>query len=216
MARTVQFSIESEDITTFAADVVVLKYARSFHGADQAVALALALVGVRAEELQPDVGSYSYIETRAGIPTPYVIYLGTDALRSFRYDQIEEFGMRALAILAQEQPDARHVAMTLHGVGYGLDEAEACLAEFKGFVAAIQSGNVPPAIERISIVERNRGRVQRLRQALDKYLEHADYAQRQKDGSYVLAAPNLTAVPAADRKKRTRATDTQTSAVQAK
>src|SRR5258708_29835158 len=106
--------------------------------------------------------------------------------------------------------------MTLHGVGYGLDEAEACLAEFKGFVAAIQSGNVPPAIERISIVERNRGRVQRLRQALDKYLEHADYAQRQKDGSYVLAAPNLTAVPAADRKKRTRATGTQTTAVQDK
>src|SRR5258707_4299144 len=114
MARTVQFSIESEDITTFAADVVVLKYARSFHGADQAVALALALVGVRAEELQPAVGSYNYIATKAGIPSPYVIYIGTETLRSFRYDQIEAFGAQALAILSQEQPDAQHIAMTLH------------------------------------------------------------------------------------------------------
>lgn len=201
MPRTVKFSIESEDITVFKSDVVVLKYARSFHGADQAVALALALVGVKAEELQPAVGSYNYIATKSGIPSPYVIYIGTETLRSFRYDQIEAFGAKALAILAQEQPDAQHVAMTLHGVGYGLDEAEACLAEFKGFVAAIESGNVPPALEQISIVERSRGRVQRLRVALDKYLEHADYAEKQDDGSYLLAATNLPESTSAPKKR---------------
>jgi len=95
-------------------------------------------------------------------------------------------------------------------VGYGLDEGEACLAEFKGFVAAIQSGIVPPALERISIVERSRGRVQRLRQTLDKYLEHADYAQRQEDGSYLIAAPNLNESQAPESKKRERSTDART------
>src|SRR5512140_3244657 len=110
MPRTVKFALESGDITTFAADVVVLKYARSFHGADQAVALALALVGMQAEELQPEIAEYSYVGTKKGIASPYALYLGVETLRSFRYEEIEAFGVRALAILADEQPGAKHIA----------------------------------------------------------------------------------------------------------
>jgi hypothetical protein len=188
MPRTIKFSLESGDVTTFTADVVVLKYARSFHGADQAVALALALVGVQAEELQPPIGEYSYVETKKGMPSPYAMYMGVESLRGFRYEQIQAFGSRALEILAHEQPDARHIAMTLHGVGYGLDEGEAFLAEFKGCLAAIQTGKMPAALEKITIVERNRGRVQRLKQTLDQYLAPADFAKQEEDGSYLLVA----------------------------
>src|SRR5262245_4703111 len=104
MPRTIRFSLESGDVTTFNADVVVLKYARSFHGADQAVALALALVGVQAEALQPETGEYRYLRTNKGIASPYALYIGVETLRSFRYEQIEAFGSRALITLAQEQP----------------------------------------------------------------------------------------------------------------
>jgi hypothetical protein len=106
------------------------------------------------------------------------LYIGVPPLFQFSYPQIREFAANALGILAREAPDITHLAMTVHGVNYGLDEVESFLAQFAGFLDALQRGDGPPALERISIVDLNKGRVQRLRSILDDNLIEADYATK--------------------------------------
>jgi hypothetical protein len=66
---------------------------------------------------------------------------------------------------------ARHLAMTIHGPGYGLDEVEALMAQFKGYLQAIKYGKIPQDIERISIVKRSPPRVKRLRPGFEKNID---------------------------------------------
>src|SRR5882757_4091706 len=88
--------------------------------------------------------------------------LGVITLRQFRYREIREFASRALMCLAGETPGARHVAFTVHGPGYGLDESESFLAELAGLIDAVSTGDIPGELIRISIVEQNPARSKRL------------------------------------------------------
>jgi hypothetical protein len=190
MSRTIEFAIEHGDITSFDADVVGLKYAQHFYGSDKAVVSALRQVGVATESLKPEVGDYRYVETNGGVRARHALFVGVPPLLRFGYREIREFAAATLRILSDEAPDTRHLAMTIHGPGYGLDEVEAVLAQFAGFLQAIQAGGLPLDLERISIVERNDGRVRRLRLALEKNLDDVDYASRvQSPWTYRLAVP---------------------------
>ncbi len=60
--------------------------------------------------------------------------------------------------------------MTIHGVGYGLDEAEALKVQIAGYIDAIEHGNYPNTLKRISIVERNPQRARLLEQVLADFL----------------------------------------------
>jgi hypothetical protein len=95
-----------------------------------------------------------------------VLFVGVKPLRQFGYSDIREFGRKVLESLAGEAPQTAHLALTLHGAGYGLDENEAFESEVAGLMDAIVSGDFPPALIRISIVERNHGRACRLQQLL--------------------------------------------------
>jgi hypothetical protein len=90
------------------------------------------------------------------------LFVGVVDLRSFEYEAIREFSHRALASLAGPRSGAEHVAFTLHGAGYGLDESEAFRAELAGIVDAIESRDCPDALKRVTIVERNAGWARRL------------------------------------------------------
>ena len=72
--------------------------------------------------------------------------------------------------LAGALPSASHVAFTLHGAGYGLDETEAFRSELAGLLDAIESGDCPQGLHQLTIVERNGGRVRRLQQQLRELL----------------------------------------------
>lgn len=172
----IEFTIQQGDITTFDADVVALKYAQNFYGADEAVAIKLTEMGVDPKSLQPLPGAYQYTTTVNSIKAPHVLFVGVHSLFEFGYEQIRELSTQVLKILAEVAPHTRHLAMTIHGVGFGLDEVEALFAQFAGYKDAIESGQLPLALKYITIVERNPARVQRLRQALDNTLAGADYA----------------------------------------
>jgi len=178
MIRTLEFAIENGDVGSFEADVVALKYAQSFYGVDKAVALALGQVGIAKQRLRPRSGDYRYVAARGCIRAPHVLFVGVPPLQQFGYRQIREFSASVLGILANEAPGTRHVAMTIHGPGYGLDEVEAVLAQFAGCLEAIKFGQLPVALDRISIVEINSLRVQRLRRAFDRSLGDVEYASR--------------------------------------
>jgi hypothetical protein len=201
MAQTLDLSVAQGDITEIAADVIALKYARSFHGADKYVASLLNDAGIPLSTLQPDQGNYVYVPSRGTVPAGHVLFVGVPYLRDFRYPQIHDFASDVLRITQKEKPSATHVAVTIHGPGYGLDETEAFLSLVQGILDGLRRNEVPQHLARITVVDRSPGRVQRLRQALGTSLEHAEYASPLPDGGVHLdvhlAPSTATGVPAA-------------------
>jgi hypothetical protein len=108
-----------------------------------------------------------------------VLFIGVLPLYQFDYGQIREFSSYSLQILAQGIPDVEHVAMTMHGVGYGLDEKESFLAQIGGLFDAVHSGIAPSSLKRITIVERNQGRATRLKQILETNLPSETISEKQ-------------------------------------
>ena len=98
---TIEFTIETGDITTFDADVVVLKYAQKFYGVDRIIAGMLNEAGEPVESLRAQAGDYSFVETRGCIEARTVLYVGVPPLHQFSYPQIREFAANALSSLAR-------------------------------------------------------------------------------------------------------------------
>ena len=188
----VEFTVEEGDITTFDADVVILKHAQDFYGADAAVALKLRETGVNLEKLTPKLGEHVYLNSRGSVRAAHVLFIGTPRLFEFDYDDIRKFSAKALEILAEESSEVRRIAMTIHGVGYGLDETAAAHAQFTGLWDALSRGDMPPALQTISLIDIRAERVRRLRELFDSAFERADYARRAAGGHW---AYRLDAVP---------------------
>jgi hypothetical protein len=183
----IRISVENSDPVEYKADVLVLKYAQTFYGVDRRVAGEFASRGIDEHELMPKPGECRLLDTRAAIPASKVLIVGVRSLYDFRYEQIRDFANTALTFLRNESCDVRHVSMTLHGAGYGLDEIEALEAEIGGICEAIRSKHTPNRLERISIVEGRPDRASRLTEALKRrlpsgYFESSGVATRSLDG----------------------------------
>jgi hypothetical protein len=178
-----EFAIVIGDISEFSADVVVLKHAQAFYGADKFVSSKLEEVGISKSSLSPRPDDYTYLDTRGGLVAPKVLFVGVPPLFNFGYPQIRDFASDSLTILSQKAPETRHLATTVHGVGFGLDEVEAFLAQLGGYLQVLQEGRGPQELQRISIVDRNYERVKRLRSILDQNLARANYATKMASGS---------------------------------
>ncbi len=176
-APKVIFRIEEGNVTRFEADVMAFKYARTFHGADMVVARQLEQHGgVSSDKLAAEPGEYKYVPTNGAIKAHHVLYIGTPGLGGFRYPQIQEFASSTLNLLAQVAPETQHLAMTVHGPGFGLDGNESIRSQFLGYLQALQSPTWSIGLEQITIVERNSGRVEQMRNAIDALLKDAAYA----------------------------------------
>lgn len=166
-SRDERIFVECSDIAEFQCDVVVLKYAQNFYGADAQVAALL----VGDIDIIPRPGKYSLVRSHKAIAANYVLFAGVLDLYAFDYAQVREFATRTLHILSKELPGCSHVAMTMQGIGYGLDERESFISQIAGLTDAFQKGLVPDSLERVSIVEINSGRAQRLRDLLGQYYQ---------------------------------------------
>jgi hypothetical protein len=176
--RTIEFSIQQGDITEFDADVLGLKYAQEFYGLDLLVARKLLVVGTTDDNLRPAVGQHCYVDTLGCIDASHALFVGIPDLFDLTYQDIREFSYKVLDILADEDPSMRHIVMTIHGAGFGLDEVESLLAQFAGYLDAIQKNRVPQSLERITIVEFDNNRVVRLGDALEQHLRHAEHISK--------------------------------------
>ena len=170
--RRLAFEVAEGDITSFDADLVAFKYARSFHGADREAARLLARAGIDSQALQPDVGEHCLVETGRALAARQALFVGVPPLFDFKYQQLREFGASVLRILAGEVPGCRHLAMTLHGPNYGLDEVEALFSMLTGCMEGVAE-RPPPNLDRISVVERDASRAGRLRRALQLASHHS-------------------------------------------
>src|ERR1035437_1197164 len=166
----VSIEVRQADALTFEADLLAVKYAQALYGVDRAVVEALHRYHPDLNDLLPKVNGFRLLESRGSIAARMVLFVGVKALREFGYADIREFGRKVLVSLAGEAAHVRHVALTLHGAGYGLDESEAFESEVAGLMDAITSGDIPRALCRITIVELNPGRASRLQDLLGQLI----------------------------------------------
>lgn len=166
-AMDIAVSVEYGDVAEFPCDVLVLKYAQALYGADARVADLLDT------EVSPRLGNYELLPGQGRVPARNVLFVGVAPLVEFGYGPIREFASYALQVVVHQLPEAEHVAMTMHGVGYGLDERESFLAQLGGLFDALRDFPFPLSLRRITFVERSRGRANRLQEILDEYLPGA-------------------------------------------
>jgi hypothetical protein len=170
MKQRLQFDVVNDDVLAFPADVLALKFAQGLHGADRTVAETLDLPEevLRTQLSLP--GSYHLLPGENLLASARVLFIGVVNLWHFRYAQIREFAARVLEALEESAPQTKHLAVTIHGVNYGLDEVESFTAEVAGFLDAQARGDGPPRLERITFVEYNAKRAGRLATALHHLL----------------------------------------------
>jgi hypothetical protein len=170
MRQRLQFDVVNDDVLAFPTDVLAVKYAQGLHGADLAVAEALDVPEpmLRSELTRP--GSYHLLPGQNVLAAARVLFVGVASLWHFRYAQIREFAARVLSALEESAPQTHHLAVTIHGVNYGLDELESFTADLAGFLDGQARGEIPPALERITFVEYNAKRAGRLTTALHHLL----------------------------------------------
>jgi hypothetical protein len=169
MSVSLEVVLEVGDLADTSADAVVFKYAQRLYGAAGAAAKRLESVGVPAAALEMPPGQYRFVETRGSLASPLALFVGTVRLGDFGYHEIRQFTMRALKAL-EAHSGLKHVAGTVHGPNYGLDEDEAVLAFVGGLVEAFQRGTGPQGLERFTVVEVDARRAGRLRKAMERGL----------------------------------------------
>lgn len=165
-SQIVRIEVQEGNVLQFPADVLALKYAQDLYGADSAVYKRLSEAGHEPSSL-PDLNEFKLIVSQGAIAADIVLFIGVVPLYHFGYQEIREFGRKVLVALADKAPQIEHLALTIHGPGYGLDEVEAFESELAGVVDAIVTRDCPANLRRVSFVERNPGRVGRLREVLN-------------------------------------------------
>ena len=157
--------IIADDVRFVPCDMLILKYAQGFHGADALVAETLRLP---AKTRMPRPSEFIVIESHGSVSATRVLFFGVVPPNYLEYREIREFtrsALKAVSKLFQGFSSARRVAMTIHGVGYGLDEREAFLAQLGGIADALHGTS---SELHISIVERDAERADRLREILNE------------------------------------------------
>lgn len=180
-----KISVECADIRNFSCDVLVLKFAQNFFGADELVANLLR--PNRLVELSPRPGKFVLLPSQGKLAARNILFVGTLPPNEFDYGQVREFANTSLRILAEQMPTTEHVAMTIHGAGFGLDEKESFTAQIAGLFDALRQNAAPPSLKRITIVDRNPERAASLERFLqenfppqlsrpEKHLHERDYS----------------------------------------
>jgi hypothetical protein len=99
-----------------------------------------------------------------------VFFCGVGKLYDFGYAEIRSFATQAMKALATTDAERESIAMTMHGVGYGLDEQEAFAAQVAGLLEHLTSVTSAEGPRRIMIVERDAKRFERMRTLLRQLL----------------------------------------------
>ncbi len=160
MSRIVEFAVIADDIRWIDGDLIVLKYAAGFHGADAVVADALvqdANLSLDQITNQIDAEGYFVTQTNQSVQASIALFIKTPSITQLHYHHIRDFANRSLNIAAKCTPDAAHIAMTIHGPGFGLDASVAFLAQLTGLMAALTGDTFPQNLQGISALSDLRG-----------------------------------------------------------
>jgi len=156
---------------TYKADALVLKYSQAWTTLSRTVIEKLPPDHILVKK-PPRPGAYLLEPTDGAAATRYFLLVGTPPRREFTYDSMFELARTSLHAFAEEDidPPVKHLAMTVHGLGWGFDEAESLKAMVLGFRAAVDEGRYPNDLERITILESSAKRADVLAAALNELL----------------------------------------------
>jgi hypothetical protein len=156
MTDRLELIIETGDVIASEADVLALKYAQSFYGADEAVAKALEKRHISREKLRVEVNEAHLIETNGALLARYVLIVGTPRLSQFGYPEIREWVSQVTSNLRTLAPEARTLLMTSHGIRAhtSLDPLKAFLTEADAILQAAKARLLPAELARITILGR--------------------------------------------------------------
>src|SRR5215472_8268648 len=182
----VHVDVKPGDAIAETGDVLVLKYAQGLFGLDARVVRMLQSAGIKVQ--LPDLWESRFANSVPDISAPRLLFVGVPPLSQFLYREIRTFSRKAISTLATESPQTRHILLTIHGPGYGLDEIEAFTAEVAGLVDAINENDFPE-LQRVTFVENDSGRAKRLANALTRLLPDGSIV-KSSSGDRNLPTPN--------------------------
>jgi hypothetical protein len=183
--QAVTFSIDDMDIRDVESDVVILKYAQGFHGADLLVNIRFEAMEIALDVEKLRQEGHLLIETEGAIKAKYVLFVVTPRLSRLDYVGVRAFLIQAFGILQKELPQVETVAMTIHGVGVGLDEGETFRAQMGGILDVLQQVSLNH-LKLIQLVEVHKYRYLNLHRLAREYLADVSIAQLNEDGTYLL------------------------------
>lgn len=172
--RGVELRVLQADALRYSSDLLVLKHAQRSYGVDET---AVHIASIDAKTL-PMIGDSLLVKKPLGLAPRNLLFLGVEPIGSFSYRSIRDFSRRALAAAAGISPVVREISMTLHGLGFGLDETEAFESEVAGLVQALDSGEYPESLGTVSIVERSAARANRIHGVLVELLGSDDAGKK--------------------------------------
>lgn len=168
----INIQLKYADVREFHADILALKHAQGKYGVDRLISFDLNNNGVELKKISPNIGHSVLIKNTGTTNYKKILFIGVKDLDEFGYKEIKRFSSHVLDALSEDAPETEHLAMTIHGVGYGLDENEALLSQIAGLFESIQKGDFPKSLKEISIIDNSYDRVLRLQKVLDQYLQN--------------------------------------------
>ncbi|HZZ79331.1 MAG TPA: hypothetical protein VFE62_12485 [Gemmataceae bacterium] len=162
----IEIQVQCGDVVSVPSDLLLLKHAQGFYGADEAVALRLVENCVCKEsEISPEKGAHALVDSGKAIAPKRTLFLGTPTLGNFRYREMTQFARRAIQVMADNRLPVRTMTTTVHGAGYGLDVAESLRSLIFGFQQGLAASPLPQ-LEKIIFVERSARRCEQLQKLL--------------------------------------------------
>jgi hypothetical protein len=168
-----QIEIATGDALQYPADVLALKYSQSWTATTQNIIQNLPDDSVLVEH-PPRPGEWLLVASEGSVAAPQILLIGTPPSKQYSYSSMHDLAQTALRALSETEtkPLVKHLALTVSGLGWGFDEAEALKAMVLGFQAAVDAGTYPRQLERITIVEEQAKRAEVLTAALENLLNH--------------------------------------------
>ena len=164
-----EFAVERADVLDVPSDLLLLKYAQHFYGADRTVANRLVSAGLcREVQIRPLPWDFAVVKTRGAFAPERVMFLGTPPLHEFAYDKMELFAYRAIEKIVSLKQQVRVISTTVHGTGYGLDAGEALQRLIMGFQRGL-SQHREASVESITFLTLEQREERMLNAALKAY-----------------------------------------------
>lgn len=162
--------IQTGDALEIAVDVLALKSGTELYGVTNTVVDRLEEHGVVTHANITASHKPVLVNTDGHLGARQVLFQPTPPLSRFEYAEIREFGSNVLRSLSMLNTRVQTLALTLHGIGYGLDEVESFRAEVAGIVDAVEADLCPPDLKQVVIIDRSGARVERLHDVLTRAL----------------------------------------------
>jgi hypothetical protein len=173
--NAIELAIGAKDITSMDADVLAIPYSSNVDGFSSKV---LETITRKCKIYKNLSEGYIYGGTCSIVKTNYVLLLNTPSISKFNYRHVREFSSNTLRMLSEHLPYCKHLLMVIHGAEYGLDEIESAFAQLGGILDAMEKGDLPNGLERISMISNNRSRIRNIRSAFENSLGKSPYVTK--------------------------------------